>query len=122
MHRRALQSGWLSLLQLPLTQDQYKRTLLIAHSRIISHMPNPILLMDFLKDKFVVEKVHTFDLYYLLTRVFENTGQGTTRTQGFWATHPSWRTSPGSAGLPTATPSRGSRRCSRKGCTRRGGW
>ena len=30
------------------------------------------LLMDFLKDKFVVEKVHTFDLYYLLTRVFEN--------------------------------------------------
>ena len=50
MHRRALQSGWLSLLQLPLTQDQYKRTLLIAHSRLISHMPNPILLMDFLKD------------------------------------------------------------------------
>jgi cyclopropane fatty-acyl-phospholipid synthase-like methyltransferase len=30
------------------------------------------LLMDFLKDKFVLEKVHTFDLYYLLTRVFEN--------------------------------------------------
>jgi ubiquinone/menaquinone biosynthesis C-methylase UbiE len=30
------------------------------------------LLMDFLKDKFVVERVHTFDLYYLLTRVFVN--------------------------------------------------
>ena len=30
------------------------------------------LLMDFLKDKFVIEQVHTFDLYYLLTRVFEN--------------------------------------------------
>lgn len=30
------------------------------------------LLMDFLKDKFLVERVHTFDLYYLLTRVFVN--------------------------------------------------
>jgi ubiquinone/menaquinone biosynthesis C-methylase UbiE len=30
------------------------------------------LLMDFLKDKFVLEQVHTFDLYYLLTRVFVN--------------------------------------------------
>jgi ubiquinone/menaquinone biosynthesis C-methylase UbiE len=30
------------------------------------------LLMDFLKDKFVIENVHTFDLYYLLTRVFVN--------------------------------------------------
>jgi SAM-dependent methyltransferase len=31
------------------------------------------VLMDFLKDKFVIEDVHTFDLYYLLTRVFLNT-------------------------------------------------
>ena len=30
------------------------------------------LLMDFLKDKFIVENVHTFDLYYLLSRVFVN--------------------------------------------------
>jgi ubiquinone/menaquinone biosynthesis C-methylase UbiE len=30
------------------------------------------LLMEFLKGKFVVENVHTFDLYYLLTRVFVN--------------------------------------------------
>lgn len=30
------------------------------------------LLLDFLKGKFVVEHVHTFDLYYLLTRVFVN--------------------------------------------------
>jgi ubiquinone/menaquinone biosynthesis C-methylase UbiE len=30
------------------------------------------LLMEFLKGKFVIEKIHTFNLYYLLTRVFVN--------------------------------------------------
>src|SRR5205823_5928498 len=30
------------------------------------------LFMEFLKKRFVIEKIHTFDLYYLLTRVFVN--------------------------------------------------
>jgi ubiquinone/menaquinone biosynthesis C-methylase UbiE len=38
------------------------------HNYFLHYLP----LMEFLKDKFVLENVHTFDLYYLLTRVFEN--------------------------------------------------
>ncbi|KAL1925688.1 uncharacterized protein VTP21DRAFT_571 [Calcarisporiella thermophila] len=51
-HRRAYADCWLALLRLPLTPAIYKKTLLIIHKRIIPHMPQPTMLMDFLTDSY----------------------------------------------------------------------
>lgn len=52
VHRRALQDCWLAFLRLPLTEETYKRTLLILHKRVIPYMSQPPLLMDFLTDSY----------------------------------------------------------------------
>ncbi|RUP48225.1 hypothetical protein BC936DRAFT_144819 [Jimgerdemannia flammicorona] len=52
VHRRALSDCWLAFLRLPLPSDVYKKTLLIVHKRIMPHMPQPTLLMDFLTDSY----------------------------------------------------------------------
>ncbi|OZJ03196.1 hypothetical protein BZG36_03333 [Bifiguratus adelaidae] len=51
-HKKALSICWLEFLKLPLTSDMYKKTLMIMHKRIIPHMPQPTLLMDFLTDSY----------------------------------------------------------------------
>ncbi|KAG2173710.1 hypothetical protein INT43_005130 [Umbelopsis isabellina] len=51
-HKKALQNCWLAFMKLPLPNDIYKKTLLIMHKRIIPHMTDPRLLMDFLTDSY----------------------------------------------------------------------
>ncbi|KAI9271603.1 CBF/Mak21 family-domain-containing protein [Phascolomyces articulosus] len=53
-HRRAFQSCWIALLKLPLTEEIYKKTLLILHKRILPHLREPRFLMDFLTDSYNV--------------------------------------------------------------------
>lgn len=52
VHKKALQNCWLAFMKLPLSNDIYKKTLLIMHKRIIPHMTDPRLLMDFLTDSY----------------------------------------------------------------------
>ncbi|CAG8436646.1 6373_t:CDS:10 [Ambispora gerdemannii] len=51
-HKRVFSECWLSLLKLPMTLDSYKKILLIMHKKIIPHMLQPPLLMDFLTDSY----------------------------------------------------------------------
>jgi U3 small nucleolar RNA-associated protein 19 len=57
VHKKALQTCWLAYMRMPLTNDLYKKTLLIMHKRIIPHMTDPRLLMDFLTDSYNAGKV-----------------------------------------------------------------
>ncbi|KAI8091015.1 uncharacterized protein B0P05DRAFT_577541 [Gilbertella persicaria] len=54
VHKRGFSDCWLSLMKLPLTEEMYKRILLILHKRILPHMHEPKLLMDFLTDSYNV--------------------------------------------------------------------
>lgn len=59
-HKRAFQNGWLAFLGLPLTEELYKKTLLMLHKRILLHLFEPKLLMDFLTDSYNVGKCNLF--------------------------------------------------------------
>ncbi|KAI8890159.1 CBF-domain-containing protein [Backusella circina FSU 941] len=52
VHKRGFSNCWLSLLKLPLTEEMYKKILLILHKRILPHLSEPKLLMDFLTDSY----------------------------------------------------------------------
>jgi U3 small nucleolar RNA-associated protein 19 len=54
IHKRGFSDCWLKLLKLPLTEEMYKKILLILHKRILPHMFEPKLLMDFLTDSYNV--------------------------------------------------------------------
>lgn len=54
IHKRGFSDCWINLLKLPLTEEMYKKILLILHKRILPHMFEPKLLMDFLTDSFNV--------------------------------------------------------------------
>ncbi|KAG2211667.1 hypothetical protein INT47_008764 [Mucor saturninus] len=54
VHKRGFSDCWVSLLRLPLTEEMYKKILLILHKRILPHMAEPKILMDFLTDSFNV--------------------------------------------------------------------
>jgi U3 small nucleolar RNA-associated protein 19 len=54
IHKRGFSDCWLKLLKLPLTEEMYKKILLILHKRILPHMYEPKLLMDFLTDSYNV--------------------------------------------------------------------
>ncbi|CAG8750463.1 1536_t:CDS:2, partial [Acaulospora morrowiae] len=51
-HRRMFSDCWLALLKLPMKQESYKKILLIMHKKIIPHMPQPTLLMDYLTESY----------------------------------------------------------------------
>ncbi|KAG0036637.1 hypothetical protein BGZ82_003935 [Podila clonocystis] len=51
-HKRVFSDCWIAILRLPFTTVIYKKTLLIVHKRIIPHLPNPTVLMDFLTDSY----------------------------------------------------------------------
>ncbi|KAG0231437.1 hypothetical protein BGW42_000264 [Actinomortierella wolfii] len=51
-HKRVFSDCWIAVMKLPFTTTIYKKTLLIAHKRIIPHMPRPTVLMDFLTDSY----------------------------------------------------------------------
>ncbi|KAF9382364.1 hypothetical protein CPC16_009376 [Podila verticillata] len=51
-HKRVFSDCWIAVLRLPFTTVVYKKTLLIVHKRIIPHLPNPTVLMDFLTDSY----------------------------------------------------------------------
>ncbi|CAG8476017.1 22864_t:CDS:10 [Rhizophagus irregularis] len=51
-HKRVFSDCWLALMKLPMTQESYKRILLIMHKKIIPHMPQPTLLMDYLTESY----------------------------------------------------------------------
>ncbi|KAG0371055.1 CBF/Mak21 family-domain-containing protein [Gamsiella multidivaricata] len=51
-HRRVFSDCWIAILKLPFTTAIYKKTLLIVHKRIIPHLPQPTVLMDFLTDSY----------------------------------------------------------------------
>lgn len=55
-HKREFAKCWVALLRLPLTEEIYKKTLLILHKRILPHMTEPRMLMDFLTDAYNVGK------------------------------------------------------------------
>jgi U3 small nucleolar RNA-associated protein 19 len=54
IHKRGFSDCWIKLLKLPLTEEMYKKVLLILHKRILPHMYEPKLLMDFLTDSYNV--------------------------------------------------------------------
>lgn len=54
VHQRGFSDCWVSLLKLPLTEEMYKKILLILHKRILPHMYEPKLLMDFLTESYNV--------------------------------------------------------------------
>lgn len=54
IHRRGFSECWLKLLKLPFNEEMYKKVLLILHKRILPHMAEPKLLMDFLTDSYNV--------------------------------------------------------------------
>ena len=54
IHRRGFSECWLKLLKLPLNEEMYKKVLLILHKRILPHLSEPKLLMDFLTDSYNV--------------------------------------------------------------------
>lgn len=51
-HKRVFSDCWIAVLRLPFSTVIYKKTLLIVHKRIIPHLPNPTVLMDFLTDSY----------------------------------------------------------------------
>ncbi|KAI5779314.1 CBF/Mak21 family-domain-containing protein [Geopyxis carbonaria] len=51
-HRKVVQDGWLSILKLPLTDEQCKQVLLAMTQRIVPSFTKPHLLMDFLTDSY----------------------------------------------------------------------
>ncbi|KAF9928816.1 hypothetical protein FBU30_002087 [Linnemannia zychae] len=51
-HKRVFSDCWVALLRLPFTDVIYKKTLLIVHKRVIPHLPQPTVLMDFLTDSY----------------------------------------------------------------------
>ncbi|KAG0230878.1 CBF/Mak21 family-domain-containing protein [Mortierella sp. GBAus27b] len=51
-HQRVFSDCWIAILKLPFTTVIYKKTLLIVHKRIIPHLPQPTVLMDFLTDSY----------------------------------------------------------------------
>jgi U3 small nucleolar RNA-associated protein 19 len=51
-HKRVFSDCWLALMKLPMTQKSYKKILLIMHKKIIPHMPQPTLLMDYLTESY----------------------------------------------------------------------
>ncbi|KAG0173975.1 hypothetical protein DFQ28_002981 [Apophysomyces sp. BC1034] len=54
VHQREFSQCWIKLLKLPLTEEIYKKTLLILHKRVLPHMIEPKMLMDFLTDSYNV--------------------------------------------------------------------
>ncbi|KAI8370153.1 hypothetical protein EDC96DRAFT_552496 [Choanephora cucurbitarum] len=54
VHKRGFTDCWINLMKMPLTEEMYKRILLILHKRILPHMHEPKLLMDFLTDSYNV--------------------------------------------------------------------
>ncbi|ORZ19354.1 CBF/Mak21 family-domain-containing protein [Absidia repens] len=52
VHKKSFTNAWLAILKLPLTEEYYRRTLLIMHKRILPHLSDPRLLMDFLTDAY----------------------------------------------------------------------
>ena len=46
-HRKLFADAWLALLRAPFPPDIYRKVLLGLHSRVVPHMPNPLLLSDF---------------------------------------------------------------------------
>ncbi|CAJ0632637.1 15382_t:CDS:10 [Entrophospora sp. SA101] len=51
-HRKVFSDCWLSFFKLPMTEESYKKILSIMHKKIIPHMKQPTLLMDFLTDSY----------------------------------------------------------------------
>ncbi|KAF0509118.1 CBF-domain-containing protein [Gigaspora margarita] len=51
-HRRVFSDCWLALLKLPMKQESYKKILLIMHKKIIPHMLQPTMLMDYLTESY----------------------------------------------------------------------
>ncbi|KAI9481613.1 MAG: hypothetical protein EXX96DRAFT_595322 [Benjaminiella poitrasii] len=54
VHKRGFSDCWLNFFKLPLTEEMYKQILLILHKRILPHLYEPKLLMDFLTDSYNV--------------------------------------------------------------------
>lgn len=54
VHKRGFSECWIKFLKLPLKEEMYKKILLILHKRILPHMVEPKLLMDFLTDSYNV--------------------------------------------------------------------
>lgn len=54
VHQRSFQDCWIALMRLPLPEDLYKKILLILHKRILPHLLEPTMLMDFLTDSYNV--------------------------------------------------------------------
>ncbi|ORX56974.1 CBF-domain-containing protein [Hesseltinella vesiculosa] len=54
VHKRSFTHCWLALLRLPMTEDYYRQCLLVMHKRILPHMTDPRLMMDFLTDAYNV--------------------------------------------------------------------
>ncbi|KAI7898713.1 uncharacterized protein BX663DRAFT_533210 [Cokeromyces recurvatus] len=54
IHKRGFSDCWLTFFKLPLTEEMYKKILLILHKRILPHLTEPKLLMDFLTDSYNV--------------------------------------------------------------------
>lgn len=54
IHKRGFTDCWLKLMKLPLSEEMYKKILLILHKRILPHLSEPKLLMDFLTDSYNV--------------------------------------------------------------------
>ncbi|CAG8582456.1 11461_t:CDS:10 [Paraglomus brasilianum] len=51
-HKRAFNDCWLALLKLPMTEESYKKILLMMHKKVIPHMTQPTMLMDFLTQSY----------------------------------------------------------------------
>ncbi|CAG8500431.1 15673_t:CDS:10 [Funneliformis mosseae] len=51
-HRRVFSDCWIALMKLPMTQESYRKILLIMHRKIIPHMLQPTLLMDYLTESY----------------------------------------------------------------------
>ncbi|KAI8972279.1 hypothetical protein BDB01DRAFT_845146 [Pilobolus umbonatus] len=54
VHQRGFTDCWIQVMKLPLTNDMYKHILLSLHKRILPHLTEPRLLMDFLTDSYNV--------------------------------------------------------------------
>ncbi|KAL0077617.1 CBF/Mak21 family-domain-containing protein [Phycomyces blakesleeanus] len=52
VHKRSFSLCWIAMLKLPLTEEIYKKTLLVLHKRVLPHMAEPKMLMDFLTDSY----------------------------------------------------------------------
>lgn len=54
VHKRGFSDCWMNLMKLPLSNDMYKHILLSLHKRILPHLVEPKMLMDFLTDSYNV--------------------------------------------------------------------